>query len=39
MKQIINIVQPWDMMNFEKKLDNLLKLNQCKKDYLDFYNK
>ena len=33
------IIQSQKLMNFENNLDHLLKLNQCKKDHLDFYNK
>ena len=33
------IIQSQKLMNFENNLDNLLKLNQCKKDYLHIYNK
>ena len=33
------IIQSQKSINFENNLDNLLKLNQRKNDYLDFYNK
>ena len=33
------IILSQKLINFENNLDNLLKLNQCKMDYLDFCNK